>query len=77
VGSPIQGGYVLKVRDQTTDKLLRMIYIDRESFLVKKVVFFVDGQRTRSIYVQSITLNQGLSPEEIHTLPPGAKTVRS
>lgn len=77
VGSSIQGGYILKVRDQITDELLRMIYIDRESFLVKKVVFFVDGQRTRSIYVQSITINQGLSPEEIHTLPPGARTVRS
>ncbi len=76
-GSSIQGGYILKVRDQTTGRLLRMIYIDRENFLVKKVVFFVDGQRTRSIYVQRIAVNQGLSPEEIHTLPHGATTVRS
>jgi len=63
-GSSIQGGYILRVRDKTTGKLSRMIYINRENFLVKKIVFFVDGQRARSIYVQQIAVNQGLSPKK-------------
>jgi hypothetical protein len=74
--SVIQGNYVLEVRDSETDELLRMVWVDRENFMVRKVVFFSDEQRARSIRVERITLNQGLTAEEILALPRGAETVR-
>jgi len=74
--SVIQGNYVLEVRDSETDELVRMVWVDRENFMVRKVVFFSDEQRARSIRVERITLNQGLTAEEILALPRGAETVR-
>ncbi|MEA3356090.1 MAG: hypothetical protein U9Q23_01935 [Candidatus Bipolaricaulota bacterium] len=74
--SVIQGNYVLEVRDSETDELVRMVWVDRENFMVRKVVFFSDGQRARSIRAERITLNQGLTAEEILALPRGAETVR-
>lgn len=72
----IQGGYILEVTDGKSGDLSRMIWIDRESFLVRKVVFFVGGRRTSSIRVQRITLDQGLTAEEILALPRGVEVIR-
>jgi hypothetical protein len=78
LGEPFQSGYILEVRDSGTRDLKRMIWVDRDSFLVQKVVFFEGGQRDRTLHVQRITLDQGLTAEEILTLPRGPEidTVR-
>ena len=74
--SSIQGGYILEVTHAQSGELLRMIWIDRESFLVQKIVFFADGQRATSLRVERITLDQGLTAEEILALPHGAEVIR-
>lgn len=75
-GGSIQGGYILEVTDARSGELSRMIWIDRESFMVKKIVFFAEGRRTTSIRVQRITLDQGLTAEEILALPHGVEVIR-
>jgi len=75
-GGPIQGGYILEVTDAQSGELVRMIWIDRESFLVKKVVFFTNGMRSTSIRMQWVTLDQGLTTEEILALPRGVEVIR-
>jgi len=75
--SSLGGSYVLEVRDSRSDELLRMIWIDRETFLVHKVVVFEAGQRASTILVERIEIDQGLIEEEILTLPTrGVETIR-
>jgi len=53
-----------------------MVWIDRESYFVQKVVFFSDGQRTKTVQLKRITVDKGLTPEEVLTLPRGVEIVR-
>ena len=76
MGGSIHGGHILEVTDAQSGELLRMIWVDRESYLVKKVVFFANGKRTASLYVERITLDQGLTAEEILALPRGVEVIR-
>ncbi|MDD4903583.1 MAG: hypothetical protein PHV11_07150 [Candidatus Bipolaricaulis sp.] len=76
LGEVFQTAYVLEVRSAETRQLERMVWIDRRSFLVQKVVFYVNGARERTVRVERITLNQGLSSEQILTLPEDAEVVR-
>ena len=75
--SSLGGSYVLEVRDSRSDELLRMIWVDRETFLVHKVVVFEAGQRASTVLVERIEIDQGLTEEEILTLPTrGVETIR-
>jgi hypothetical protein len=78
LGEAFQSGYILEVRDAKTLLLTRMVWVDRDSYLIQKVVYFTDGQRDRTLRVQRITLDQGLTPEEVLSLPrgPEIETVR-
>jgi len=75
-GSAIRSEYILEVRDAETGELTRMVWIDRESYFVQKVVFFSDGQRTKTVQLKRITVDKGLTPEEVLTLPRGVEIVR-
>jgi hypothetical protein len=69
--------YVLEVRDSRSDELMRMIWVDRETFLIRKVVVFEDGQRSTTLLIERIDIDQGLTEEEILTLPTrGVETIR-
>ena len=76
VASAIPGGFILRVYAAETGLLSRMIWIDRETFLVKQVVFFVDGKRVTSIRASSIEINRGLNAEELLILPRGSEIIR-
>ncbi len=73
----IPGGYILKVYDTETGLLTRMLWIDRETYLIKQIVIFVDGKRTTSIHAPHILIDQGLIPEELLVLPHTAETIRN
>jgi hypothetical protein len=73
----IPGGFILKVYDAATGRLTRMLWIDRETFLVKQIVLFSpDGKRTTSLYTSQLILNQGLSAQELLLLPRGTEVIR-
>jgi hypothetical protein len=73
----IGGSYILEVRDARSNKLVRMIWVERDTFLIRKVVVFEDGQRSATLHVERIDLDQGLTEEEIITLPSrGVETIR-
>jgi len=76
LGGSIQGGYILEVTHARAERLLHMIWIDRESYLVRKIVFFANGKRATSLRVERITLDQGLTAEEILALPRGVEIIR-
>lgn len=69
VGNAVAGSHILEVRDADTRELTRMVWIDRESYFVQKVVFFESGQRSSTIEVQWSEVDQGLTLEDILTLP--------
>lgn len=76
IGNTIRGEYILEARDSSTGQLSRIVWIDRETFFIQKVVYFVDGERDKTIQLQRITIDQGLTPEEVLTLPGGIEIVR-
>lgn len=73
--SPIQGGYVLKVSDAETDLLQAMIWVDRTDFTVRKIVYFVDGQRSYSLRVERMEVNPGFTRDDVVSLPRGAREI--
>lgn len=76
-GSSIPGSYILEVRDADTLDLVRMVWIDRETYFIQKVVTFKDGQRSATLLVQLIMIDQGLTQAEILTPPQaGVENIR-
>ena len=76
-GSSIPGSYILEVRDSDTLDLVRMVWIDRETYFIQKVVTFKDGQRNATLLVQLIIIDQGLTTAEIITPPQaGVENIR-
>jgi len=76
IENAIRGEFILEVRDAETGELARMVWINRETYFVQKVVFFSDGRRDKTIQLQRITVDQGLTAEDILTLPRGLETLR-
>ena len=74
--NPIPGGFVLRVYDKVTGEIMKIISIDRETFLVKQVVLFRGGKRITTIYASQIILNQNLNRDEILVLPRGTEVIR-
>ncbi|MBU1048635.1 hypothetical protein KKG90_01305 [Candidatus Bipolaricaulota bacterium] len=76
-GISLPGSYILEVRDAKSKNLLRMIWIDRETYLVQKAVTFTNGQRSATLLIQLITVDQGLSEADV--IPPlqvGVENIR-
>lgn len=63
--SSLSGNHVIEVRDSHTKDLLRMIWIDRETYLIQKVVTFKNGQRSATLFVELVAINQGLTEAEV------------
>jgi hypothetical protein len=76
VANAIRGEFILEARDVSTGELVRMVWIDRETYFVQKVVFFSEGRREKTIQLQRIEVDQGLTPEDVLTLPRGLEIVR-
>ena len=74
--SAIRGEYILEVRDAPSGELVRMIWIDRETYFVQKVVFFTNGRRDKTIELQQLMIDQGLTAEDVLTLPRGLEMLR-
>ena len=66
-GSSMPGSHILEVRDSDTKDLLRMVWIDRETYLIQKVVTFKNGQRSATLLVELMTIDQGLTKAEVIT----------
>jgi len=76
-GNSIPGSYVLEVRDSDTQDLLRMVWIDRETYLIQKVVTFKNGHRSATLLVQLMTIDQGLTEADVITPPQaGVENIR-
>lgn len=76
-GTSIPGSYILEVRNAESKDLMRMIWIDRETYLIQKVVTFKSGQRSATLLIQLITIDQGLTEAEV--IPPlqvGVENIR-
>ena len=74
--NPIPGGFVLRVYAKGTGQIVKMISIDRETFLVRQIVLFTDEERTTTIYASQVILNQDLNRDEILVLPRGTEVIR-
>jgi hypothetical protein len=72
----VQGRLILEATDAASGQLSRVIWVDRETFLVAKVTSFADGRRTSTISVERITLDQGLTEQDILAVPRGVETIR-
>ena len=73
----VGGSYILEVRDARSEELLRMIWVERETFLIRKIVVFEEGQRSTTLHVERIDLDRGLTQEDVITLPSrGVETIR-
>jgi len=75
-GDTLSDEYILEVRDAQTDELMRMVWVDRETYFIEKVVFFEEGRRSKTISIERYTINQGLTAEDILFLPRGVPTIR-
>lgn len=74
MGGAIRGDFILEVSD-SRGTLTRMIWIDPDTYLVKRMVVFSAGRRTTTVNVERILLNQGLTADEILALPRGVEVI--
>ncbi len=74
IGGAIRGDFILEVSDPA-GTLTRMIWIDPETYMIKRVVIFSAGTRITTITVERITLNQGLTTAEVLALPHGVEVI--
>ena len=76
-GPILQGGYILEVRVSATGLLKQMVWIERDTYMIQKIVYYAEaGERDRVLRVQRITLDQGLTAEEVLAVPRGVITIR-
>ena len=76
LSDPLYGSYIMEVRDAESGRLTQTLWFDRRTFLVQKVVFFEDDRRVRTLEIERLLLNQGLTADEILVLPRAASTIR-
>jgi hypothetical protein len=73
---PLAGSYVIEVVDPESSDVTEALWVDRRTYFLEKVVHYVDGRRARVIEVDSLHVDQGLTPDDLLTLPRGATTIR-
>jgi hypothetical protein len=76
LSDPLYGSYIMEVRDAESGRLTQTLWFDRSTFLIQKVVFFEDDRRVRTLEIERLLLNQGLTADEILVLPRAASTIR-
>jgi len=74
--TPIRTEHILEVRDRKSGALTRMIWLDSDTYFVKKIVFFADEKRTKTINVQRLEIDRGLTADDVLRLPTGALIIR-
>lgn len=72
----VAGGFILEVSDPRTGEVSRRVWVDKETYLVTKTASYSEGKRVAGIRVERMTLNQGLTAEQILTLPKAGETIR-
>ncbi len=68
--------YVIEVREAESGHLTEAIWIDRGTYFVEKVVYYQDDQQTRTIEVERLLMNQGLTVGDVLITPRVSVTVR-
>ncbi len=71
-----RASYVIEVREAQSGKLTQTVWIDRGTYFVEKVVYYRDDQRTRTIEVERLLMNQGLTVDDVLIIPRVSVTVR-
>jgi len=71
-----RGTYTIEVRDAATGNLTEVVWVDRGTYFIRKILYYTDDQVERTIEVERLVINQGLGPEDLLTLPRTASTVR-
>jgi len=74
--SSLQGSYILEVRDASSGELERMIWVERDTYLIRKVVSYQQGVRQKTIRIEWILLDQGLTEDDLLNLPRDAVLIR-
>ncbi|MEW5826850.1 MAG: hypothetical protein AB1778_08475 [Candidatus Bipolaricaulota bacterium] len=67
--------YLLEVRNGDTLELMRTLWIDRSTFMVRRVVTF-DGGRRRTVEIENAKVNQGLTAQDVLIIPRGGPVLR-
>jgi hypothetical protein len=76
VGTPTHSSYIVEVRDAKSGDLTQALWIDRGTYFIQKVVYYQNGQRVRTIEVERLLMNQGLTINDVMILPRASVTVR-
>lgn len=70
-----RGTYIVEVRDAKTGRLTQVVWVDRGTYFLRKILYYSDDRLTRTIEVERLLINQGLT-QDVLTLPRAATTVR-
>jgi hypothetical protein len=71
-----RASYVIEVREAKSGQLTQVVWIDRGTYFVEKVEFFRNDQRTRTIEVERLWMNQGLTVDDVLITPRVTTTLR-
>jgi hypothetical protein len=74
--TPTHSSYIVEVRDAKSGDLTQALWIDRGTYFIQKVVYYQNGQRVRTIEVERLLMNQGLTINDVMILPRASATVR-
>lgn len=72
----LPANYLLEVRNPVSLELERTIWVDSATFLVRRVVFFEGGVRRRTVNVEDIRVNGGMTSQDVLTIPRGGPVLR-
>ncbi len=76
LSDPLRGTYVVEIREAKSGRLTQTLWIDRTTYLIRKIVFFEDERRIRTLEVQWLLMDQGLTADDVLVLPRAATTIR-
>ena len=74
--TPTRRSHVIEVRDAATGNLVQVLWIDRGTYFVRKVVYYHGDRLARTIEVERLLINQGLTSEDVLAVPRAGVTVR-
>lgn len=72
----LPANYLLEVRNPVSLELERTIWINSTTFLVRRVVFFEGGVRRRTVDVEEVRVNGGLTSQDVLMIPRGGPVLR-
>ncbi len=74
--TPTRRSHVIEVRDAATGNLVQVLWIDRGTYFVRKVTYYHGDRLARTIEVERLLINQGLTSEDVLAVPRAGVTVR-